>query len=265
MNQAPHATATVMAAFDNPQQILASLGSIEGLHLLERGMSRLERSASGFGGRILDNSGWTVTLAFSTPHDAVAAARTMCQRIGQLPPVRQQRLALRICVATTPAAAEALLTQTPVSALLIAAEIEAAITHHDTLEHEEVAAETPLPSGYPSSFDRTIVGGSMALRYHDRTVILDDIERQISLGRGEDCGLMIASRVASRMHASIVKDGNLFALIDSSTNGTYISDADGNSHFVHKQVHFFSGRGEISLGQPNNVLDAELVHYEVLF
>ena len=51
MNQAPRATATVMAAFDNPQQILASLGSIEGLHLLERGMSRLERSASGFGGR----------------------------------------------------------------------------------------------------------------------------------------------------------------------------------------------------------------------
>ena len=265
MNQAPRVAATVMAAIDNPQQILGALGSIEGLHLLERGMSRLERSAAGFGGKVLDNSGWSATLAFASPHDAVSAARTMCQRISQLPPVRQQRLQLRICVAATPAAAEALLAQTPVSALLIATEIEAAINHHDTPEHEETPAETPLPSGYPSSFDRTIVGGSMVLRYHDRTVILDDIERQISLGRGEDCGLMIASRVASRVHASIVKDGNLFALIDSSTNGTYISDSDGKSHFVHKQVHFFSGRGEISLGQPENVLDAELVHYEVLF
>lgn len=265
MNEAPRMAATVMAAIDSPQQILGALGSIEGLHLLERGMSRLERSAAGFGGKILDNSGWMATLAFVSPHDAVAAARTMCQRISQLPPVRQQRLVLRICVATTPAAAESLLAQTPASALLIAAEIETAITHPELPEHEEVPAERPAASRYPSSFDRTIVGGSMMLRYRDRTVILDDIERQLSLGRGEDCGLMIASRLASRMHASIVKDGNLFALIDSSTNGTYISDADGRSHFVHKQVHFFSGRGEISLGQPENMLDAELVQYEVLF
>lgn len=72
----------------------------------------------------------------------------------------------------------------------------------------------------------------------------------MSLGRGAECTLVVASTSASRAHADILARGGRFYLDDHSTNGTYIRPEGANEIFVHRDQALLQGSGLIRLGEP---------------
>jgi class 3 adenylate cyclase len=79
---------------------------------------------------------------------------------------------------------------------------------------------------------------------------------ELLVGRGKQCGLLVDTSTASRVHATIGFDGKKFALFDRSTNGTYIKNLivrqnalDTELYIHHKELEIRCD-GMISLGEP---------------
>ena len=75
----------------------------------------------------------------------------------------------------------------------------------------------------------------------------------LSLGRGAECSLVVASASASRAHADVLTRGGRFYLEDHSTNGTYVRPEGANEIFVHRDQVLLQGSGLIRLGESVSV------------
>ncbi|MGD9157947.1 MAG: FHA domain-containing protein [Desulfobacteraceae bacterium] len=64
--------------------------------------------------------------------------------------------------------------------------------------------------------------------------IQEFIDQEISIGRFPDCQVKfpIDFAVVSRNHARIIREGNRFKLIDSSTNGTFVNGNSVKEHYL---------------------------------
>jgi class 3 adenylate cyclase len=88
------------------------------------------------------------------------------------------------------------------------------------------------------------------VKYGDREVVLDDRQRpSLTIGRGEDCDLVVTGNLVSRLHARVEAGKNHFLLVDQSTNGSFIEPASGESSFVRRDSMPLKGQGIIGLGQ----------------
>lgn len=223
------------------RQLLVQLGPVEGMQLLERCMSRMERVVESYHGKVTDTSNWTLTAQFRDMEAAQEAARTMQQRIDQLPPVSNKRISVSLGVAKTAARAmAAALTESPHLDHLLAE-----ITHTHPLAHVSAS------------------GSHLLLRYRHQTLIVDDKHREVKIGRSSDCNLIIDHPLASRIHATIIKDDQRFALLDSSTNGTFVHTGQGKDILLHRRLHFLTGQGKISLAGLADRSDPFVMNFEV--
>lgn len=233
--------ATVVAMLNQTRQLLMQLGPVEGMQLLERCMSRMERVVESYHGKVTDTSNWTLTAQFRDLETAHEAARTMQQRVEQLPPVSNKRISVSTGVAKTAARAmAAALTESP---------------HLDQLFAE--FTPTLPPAKVAAS------GAHLLLRYRHQTLVVDDTHREMKIGRSSECTLIVEHQLASRIHATIIKDGQRFALLDSSTNGTFVHTGQGKDILLHQRLHFLTGRGKISLTGPADQTDPFVMHFEV--
>jgi pSer/pThr/pTyr-binding forkhead associated (FHA) protein len=99
-------------------------------------------------------------------------------------------------------------------------------------------------------------GPKAVLEIHlgDQTLALKgDSKDMLSLGRGVECALVVASTSASRAHADVLSRGGRFYLHDHSTNGTYVRPEGANDIFVHRDQVLLQGSGLIRLGEPITV------------
>jgi adenylate cyclase len=72
----------------------------------------------------------------------------------------------------------------------------------------------------------------------------------ITIGRGEDCGLVVADENASRHHCSIERRKDKWVLSDISTNGTYVTIEGQKEIELDREDLVLSKKGWITLGQP---------------
>ena len=92
---------------------------------------------------------------------------------------------------------------------------------------------------------------SIDLTLGERVVHLDsDAMPTLEVGRSEECDLVVPTSSASRKHAKITSRGGRFYLVDHSTNGTYVKQADGSELVVHSDEVLLTGSGHIRLGDP---------------
>jgi adenylate cyclase len=90
--------------------------------------------------------------------------------------------------------------------------------------------------------------GALILWYANASVTVDDARPDISLGRGEDCDLVIRERLASRRHASIRLLRSHFYLVDHSLNGTFVVFESGEEvHVLHREL-LLGSPGKLTLG-----------------
>lgn len=103
----------------------------------------------------------------------------------------------------------------------------------------------------------------LLLRYHQQIMTINEQQKNIVLGRGDACNLVIQSNFASRQHASIDFTFGKFVLTDHSANGTYIRFSDNQViHLTHQEI-MLHGTGMISLGQQFTDSPLDVIEYLV--
>jgi adenylate cyclase len=90
---------------------------------------------------------------------------------------------------------------------------------------------------------------SLSLYYQQKKHVLDAVSDSYSFGRDNQCDQMIASTLASRVHAKIECRRGKFILADESTNGTYLQMNDSTPVFLKREEITLQGKGMISFGE----------------
>jgi class 3 adenylate cyclase len=90
---------------------------------------------------------------------------------------------------------------------------------------------------------------TLTLTFRDQKVVVNEQRKGINMGRSEDNDLVIKGNLISRIHARIEMRRGKFMLIDQSTNGTFLENAQGEETFVRRDSTELSGEGIIGLGR----------------
>ncbi|MEM7294941.1 MAG: adenylate/guanylate cyclase domain-containing protein [Pseudomonadota bacterium] len=102
----------------------------------------------------------------------------------------------------------------------------------------------------------------LRVKYRDRSAKLMGEGESISIGRGGECDLVIDSELASRTHALCEMRRGKLTILDQSTNGTYVTLAQGEEIYLRRESLVLQGKGTISLGKPAAENDSsQLIHY----
>lgn len=101
----------------------------------------------------------------------------------------------------------------------------------------------------------------LVLEYMGKEMVLGEEMSSVMIGRGAQNGLVVASPLASRVHAKIEYRNGKFMLGDQSTNGTFLSGDDGTKLVLHREESPLTGSGKIGLGQTVEKDEAGAVVY----
>jgi adenylate cyclase len=102
----------------------------------------------------------------------------------------------------------------------------------------------------------------LSLTYRGKTVTRRREKEMITIGRGEDCGLVVQDDEASRHHCTIERRKDKWVLVDVSTNGTYVS-IDGDKEIeLDREELVLARKGWITLGEPR-VHSKEAIQFSI--
>lgn len=100
-------------------------------------------------------------------------------------------------------------------------------------------------------FSKMIPGdtGSLLITLGQERVRIDQSRTSVTIGRADDCDLVINDKFASRQHLSIKLMRTNFYLIDHSINGTFVSLESGEEVHVLRGELLLDGSGQIYVGR----------------
>lgn len=101
----------------------------------------------------------------------------------------------------------------------------------------------------------------LALRHGEREIHLSDAAPSVSLGRDSQNDVVIADRLASRLHAKIERRREHFMLIDQSSNGTFVTVEGEGEYEVRREEFKLHGRGHICFGHSHAAGSGETVAF----
>lgn len=274
------------------------LGDTEAIYAVERCLKRMNRSIDGYRGRTVQINGDELLATFDTAEEACQAAIDMQQRIADLPPVSGLKLTIRIglhagsvievadkvsgdVVNNTARiagiarrdqilASSALVAELPQPGIITVKqvpELGSVPENGATLNlfqvywpnHENGASVNSIPG--PQS---VLPADRLCVRYHGKAFLLDDKTPLLTLGRDLASKLLIEDRKASRQHARIEKRGHDYYLVDSSTNGSFVSLAGRQEVMVRRHELLLEGSGRICFGSSCNDPAADSADFEHL-
>ncbi len=99
------------------------------------------------------------------------------------------------------------------------------------------------------------------LTFRDQTLVVDENRKGINMGRAEDNDLVVKGNLISRIHARVEMRRGKFVLIDQSTNGTFLENAQGEETFIRRDSTELTGEGIIGLGRVAKPGTPLAVHY----
>ena len=92
----------------------------------------------------------------------------------------------------------------------------------ETARHEVSATPTPSP------------GPTLRIIRGEKTGTLFPVQKEMTIGRASNNGIVLKEPKISRQHAVIRKKGNRYAIEDlQSSNGLYVNGARVIEHFLH--------------------------------
>jgi adenylate cyclase len=72
---------------------------------------------------------------------------------------------------------------------------------------------------------------------------------ELSIGRGDDCDIVVGDRKASRRHARVERRRNNFVLVDQSSNGTWVQvSGEAEATVLQREEIILRATGVIGLG-----------------
>jgi len=275
------------------------LGDTEAMHAVERCLKRMKRSIEGYRGRTVQIVGDELLATFASAEDACQAAIDMQQRIADLPPVSGLKLTIRIglhagmvtengetltgdVVTNTARIAgisrrdqilgssalvdelheHSVISSKHVPELGSISEDGASLNifqiHWVPHEQAKVPQAASEPPGIVARLER------LCVRYHGKAFLLDDKTPVLTLGRDPGNKLVIEDRKASRQHARVEKRGDGYYLVDTSTNGCFVSFTGRQEVMVRRHELLLEGSGRICFGTSCNDSSADNADFELL-
>jgi class 3 adenylate cyclase len=275
--------AVLFADVSGSTRLYETVGDALALTSIGRCLDLVGATCAGHGGRVVKTIGDEVMAVFPTVDQAAMAAAEMQARISELDPVGTARLAIRVGFHVGPAievSGDVFGDSVNVAARMTAlAKAQQVILSADT-----AAALSPLIRARTRQIDLLTVKGKqqdigiceliwqsseadltalstrpirhreahIRLSYGSREIELGETRSSVTLGRDQQNDVVIADKMASRMHARIERRRDKFVLIDQSSNGTYVR-IDGEAEIqVRREEMILRGRGRVSFGHSHN-------------
>jgi len=294
MTNPPRKLFVMFADIASSSQLFERLGDTEAMYAVERCLKRMGRSIDSYHGRIAQVVGDELLAAFTTAENASQAAIDMQQRVADIPPVSGLKLAIRIGLHVGMVSEEdgELSGEVVTNAARVvgAARRDQILCSSDMVS--ELGSQTPLKfrpmpelgsipqeggaldifqiewTAHPVSGQFSVLSIMPATRlsvsYRGQTHVLDDKMRVLSVGRDLTNKIHIDDRKASRLHARIEKRNSGFYLVDTSTNGSYVSLSGRQEVIVRRNEILLEGDGRISFGASRNDPSAAVIDFEHL-
>jgi class 3 adenylate cyclase len=103
--------------------------------------------------------------------------------------------------------------------------------------------------------------GSLIVAHRNLSLRLDQSRPNITIGRGEDCDMVVHEKLASRKHVSIRLLRTYFYLVDHSLNGTFVTLESGEEVHVLRKELLLDGSGKLTLGLSSTEGAAEVITF----
>jgi adenylate cyclase len=103
---------------------------------------------------------------------------------------------------------------------------------------------------------------TLRLSHGGRQFVLEQGGDALLLGRDAGCHIVLADRMASRVHARIERRRDKYFLIDQSTNGTYVTFSGEAEIVLRREELILRGKGRIAFGHSINQSGEETVDFE---
>ncbi len=285
-------TTVLFADVSGSTKLYETLGDASAHEAIARCLEKLRDAAEQSGGRVVKTIGDEVMVLFPAPDAAAMAAARMQAAMEELPAVGGTKLGLRVGFNAGPVIqrdndvfgdtvnlASRLVNQAGKGQIITSAETAARLgpMFRSWLRQlyaiqvkgksEEVALteivwkfdqhttkfSTAAP---PSRSGRTV----LRLKYLGRELVRRRETESVTLGRGEDCNLMVPDEHASRQHCTIERRSDKWVLKDHSSNGTWVT-AEGEAEILLQREEYTLGKhGWIAFGQARSDA-AEIVEY----
>lgn len=266
---------------------------------VDRCIKRMTRTIEAYRGTLLQVVGDELLALFNCAEDACHSAIDMHQRVADLPPVSGHKLNIRVALHDSDSPAG----QPPQSAklastmriaglaradqILCSAAVVNALPGSAVLQtlprpelgdvHESEAAIPVFQIHWPAQTSSSQVQHSMfgplsagkiserlCLRYRGKAFLIDEKTPVLSLGRDLSCKVLVDNRKVSRLHARIERRSDGYYLIDTSTNGSFLTMQGRQEILVRKHEALLDGSGTICFGSSANDAAAERVDFEHL-
>lgn len=252
----------------------------EARHALERCQNRIKLAAENNGGTLLeDSTRGEAVMRFATVDAAALAACEMIERVYSLPPVSGARYGVRVGIrlgldreadraeverlAELARPGEALLDAAAAAELSASTRqfAQAVTVNEEGPAHGLVALHRHAGLAGPAAAERRL--RRLRVRHRGRTLYVDAQHPRLLIGREPSNDIVLDDPRASRHHARIDFRDNGFALIDHSSNGSWVAAPGGGELFVKGNETSLPGEGRIGPGFPAVGADADLVLFEM--
>lgn len=104
----------------------------------------------------------------------------------------------------------------------------------------------------------------LCVRYHGKAYLLDAKTPLLTIGRDQSNKLVIDDPKASRLHARVERRSDGYYLVDTSTNGTFLTLAGQREVILRRSEILFATNGRIAFGTSGNDPKAEIAEFEYL-
>ena len=299
MNIADQHLSVLFAGVAGSVRLHEKLGGDEAARAVDRCLTRMERAVEAFGGRVIKRVGDEFMVVFDLPDEAFQAAIEMRQRVADLPPVSGVKLAIRIgfshglvSEADGNIVGETVVEAAGLAGLAMPGQVLASHQAHAALSpalkkmtRDLGLASTKGQSPKGIAFEVVTQGtaapeikkpgdpeerqgdkprdGKLHLRYVGKRITLNDSKPVITMGRDPKCDVVVHDRRASRNHARIELRGERIVVIDTSTNGTYVSLHGKPELFLRKEECGLYSKGLICFAGSATSTGADFAEFDL--
>lgn len=301
MNDAESGVTVLFAEVCGSARMHEKLSDAEALRAADRCLRRMERSIEAFSGRVIKTANGELMAVFNSADEAFQAGIEMLQRVDDLPPVSGVKLEIRVGFSFGPVgeddgvAADATVSAAACLAGLakpghVLTDLETRSVLSSSLARSTrdlgVAASSGGAAGEVHLFEALapdlslasarfadvaeggkaegLYAGRFRLRHASETIIVDDNRPIVKMGRDNDSDMQINDRRASRHHASIEHRGSKVVLVDTSTNGTFVTVSGQPELFLRKSECVLRGKGVICFAASSSSQKGDFVEFEQL-
>jgi class 3 adenylate cyclase len=292
----PHSRSLLFADVSGSTTLYERLGDRAALDAVESVVALLRRSVEAHRGHVVKTIGDEVMACFADADAAMQAASDMQTRVAALAPFGETRLGIRvgfhhgavieengdyfgdavntaarmaglaksgqiITTAATVAALSPLLRQgTRELAALSVKGKQAEVAVCEVL-WETGDDVTMMAAGAPPA---TAAEAVLRITHGGRVIEMGDALPALQMGRDASHPIVIADRMASRLHGRIERRGDRYYYVDLSSNGTYVAMDGDPETVVRRDQVMLRGRGRLCFGHSGADAGAEVLVFELV-